>query len=188
VLLGTHPRDARWAVGEQVTTRLRWLDDPPVPAGLRTAVRATPLPDVDGRPWAQLVRAGDLVALREGDVRGGDLVLSGCLGVDAYLGLVGGLPVTAGVVRRVRVVHHRHDRGAAGWVRRPGHVRLTDVPDADPGRLRDDPSLVGGGKSPGGPLQFLSAEEYFRRAYDRLPARQWQAEGFLVDLDVAGPA
>jgi hypothetical protein len=157
----------------------------------RVGVRASTLLDFDGQPWAQLIEAGDLLAVREGHHRAGDVALDGCLGFDAFLRLIGELPLTVGIVRRVRVVHDLHDRGTDGWIRRPGALRLTDVPDASPERLRDDPSLYVSHppdwKPEPGTLMFLSPEEYFRLAYDRLPAEQWQARGFLVDLDVADP-
>ena len=35
-----------------------------------------------------------------------------------------------------------------------------------------------------GTMQILSPEQYFQMFRDRLPAEQWQARGFLVDLDV----
>jgi hypothetical protein len=95
VLLNTHPREATWSLGERVTTRLRWLDDPELPDDLvlhQVIVRASPLLDVDGHLWAQLLEAGDLLAVREGDHRDGAMVLDGCLGFDAYLGLIGYLP------------------------------------------------------------------------------------------------
>jgi hypothetical protein len=86
-------------------------------------------------------------------------------------------------------VHDRYNRGTDGWIRRPGDVRLTDVPDASPGRLCDDPPLTGSPLPDGhypepGTMQFLSPEQYVQMARDRLPAQQWQARGFLVDLDV----
>jgi hypothetical protein len=196
VLLNTHPREATWALGERVTTRLRWLDDPELPDDLvlhQVVVRVSALLDVGGRPWAQLVEAGGLLAVREGDHRDGQVTLDGCLGFDAFLGLIGELPSSVGVVRRVRVVHDLYDRGADGWIRRPGDVRLTDVPDASPGRLRDDPSLVGpplpdGYRPEPGTMRFLSPTQHFQMNRDRLPAQQWQARGFLVDLDITDPA
>ena len=85
-----------------------------------------------------------------------------------------------------------HDRGTGEWIRRPGAVRLTDVPDACPSHLRDDPSfdelMPDDGKPEPGTMQILSPEEYFRLARDQLPAEQWQARGFLVDWEVARPA
>ncbi|MCU7722613.1 hypothetical protein ODJ79_02685 [Actinoplanes sp. KI2] len=183
VALDTHPRDATWSVGERVTTRLRWLDDPQLPDDLvlrDVVVRAHPLLDADGRPWAQVVEAGGLRAVREGDHRGGVVTVGGCPGVDAGLGLIEALPVTTGVVRRVRVVHDRYDRGLDGWTRRPGDVRLTDVPDAGPERLRDDWSGAGTPPDPQagpGTLQFLSPEQYFRLSRDRLPAQRWEVRG-----------
>ncbi|GGN22384.1 hypothetical protein FHR83_005548 [Actinoplanes campanulatus] len=195
VLLDTAPRDTTWSLGEQVSTRLRWLDAPDLPEDLllhQIVVRAGTLLDVDGQPWAQLIEAGDLRAIREGDHRAGDVTLDGCLGFDAFLSIIGDLPVTVGIVRRVRVVHDLHDRGTSEWIRRPGGARLTDVPDACPTRLRDEPSF--GEPVPDdwepepGTLQIMSPEEYFRSAREHLPAEQWQARGFLVDLEVAGPA
>ncbi|MEU4420078.1 hypothetical protein AB0F81_05600 [Actinoplanes sp. NPDC024001] len=192
VLLDTSPRDTVWSLGERVTTRLRWLAEPDLPGDMvlrRVAVRASMLLTVEGQPWAQLIEAGDLRAVREGGTGAGDVTLDGCLGFDAFLRLIGELPVTVGVVRRVRVVHDLHDRGATEWIRRPGSVRLTDVPDACPTRLRDEPSL--GEPMPDdwepepGEVQILSPEEYFLLAREHLPAEQWQARGFLVDLDVA---
>jgi hypothetical protein len=123
VLLDAAPRDTRWSVGERISTRLRWLDDPDLPDGLtlhHVVVRAGTLLDAEGQPWAQLVAAGDLRAVREGDHRTGDVTLEGCLGFDAFLGIIGELPLTVGIVRRVRVVHDLHDRGAGEWIRRPG--------------------------------------------------------------------
>jgi hypothetical protein len=194
VLLNTHPRETPWSLGERVTTRLRWLDDPELPDDLllhQVVVRANTLLDADGRPWAQLVAAGDLLAIREGDHRDGEVTLDGCLGFDAYLGLIGELPSTVGVVRRVRVVHDRYDQGTDGWIRRPGDVRLTDVPDAAPGRLRDNPSFFDPPPDEGrlpkpGTLRFLSPMQHSQITGDRLPP-QWQARGFLVDLDIADP-
>jgi hypothetical protein len=186
VVLDPHPRDAAWSVGERVTTRLRWLDDPQLPDDLvlrEVVARAHPLLDVDGRPWAQVIEAGGLRAVREGDQRGGAVTLGGCLGVDAYLGLIDKLPATTGVVRRVRVLHDRYDRGLDGWTRGPGEVRLTDVPDAGPERLRDDRSDAGTPPEPGS-VRFLSPEQHFQLSRDRLPAQRWAARGFLVDLDV----
>lgn len=207
VLLDAHPRDTAWSLGERVSTRLRWLDAPDLPADLivrQVGVRASALPGADGRPWAQLVEAGGLVAFREGHQAAGHLVLDGCLGFDAFLPLIDGLPATVGTVRRVRMLHELHDRSPGGWIRRGGAPRLTDVPDAAPERLRDEPSpfdasdraahdaLDGAplGSAPrdpaSGAMVVLSPEEYLRLAYDRLPARQWQARGFLVDLETTG--
>ncbi|MFB9236256.1 hypothetical protein ACFFWC_11970 [Plantactinospora siamensis] len=194
VLLDAHPRAATWSLGERVTTRLSWLDHPELPDDLvlrQVVFRVSPLQDADGRPWAQLITAGDLLAVRAGDHRGGEVALDGCLGVDAYLGLIGDLPATTGVVRRVRVVHDLCDLDTEGWVRRPGHVRLTDVPDASPGRLRTDtsgadPAPPEQERVPGG-IRFLSPAQYAGRAGDRLTAPRWQPRGFLVDLDVPQP-
>lgn len=194
VLLDTAPRDTTWSVGERVSTRLRWLDAPDLPDDLalrQVVVRATTLLDFDRQPWAQLVKAGDMRAVRQGDHRTGDITLGGCLGFDDFLRLIGELPVTAGIVRRVRVVHDLHDRGVSEWIRRPGAVRLTDVPDACPTRLRDEPSFdeptPDHGEPEPGTMQMLSPQEYFHLARNQLPAEQWQARGFLVDLEVAGP-
>lgn len=195
ILLSADPRDTTWSLGDRVSTRLRWLDDPDLPDDLllhQVALRASTLTDFHGQPWAQLVEAGDLLAVRQGDHRGGAVTLDGCLGFDAYLGLIGELPATVGIVRRVRVVHDLHDRGTDRWIRRPGHVRLTDVPDACPERLRDDPSFFDPAppdwEPEPGTMQILSSEQYFQLVRDQLPAEQWQARGFLVDLDVADPA
>ncbi|MEV0900678.1 hypothetical protein [Actinoplanes sp. NPDC049802] len=152
----------------------------------RIVVRAGALPGFDGRPWAQLVEAGDLRAVREGDHRVGDVTLDGCLGFDAFLGIIGELPATVGIVRRVRLVQDLHDRGAVEWIRRPGDVRLTDVPDACPTRLCDDPMPDPRDPEPG-EMKIFSPETYFRAFREHLPAQQWQARGFLVDLDVADP-
>jgi hypothetical protein len=189
VLLDTAPRDTTWCLGERVSTRLRWLDDPDLPDDLvvhRIVAGAGPLLDLDGQPWAQLIEVGELRAVRDGDHPAGDVTLDGCLGFDAFLRTIDGLPVTVGVVRRVRIVHDLHDRGTTEWIRRPGGVRLTDVPDACPTRLSDEP-MPDDGESEPGTLQIFSPEEYFRLARDQLPAEQWQARGFLVDLEVAGP-
>jgi hypothetical protein len=192
VLLNTRPREATWwSLGERVTTRLRWLDDPELPDDLvlqQVVMQASTLLDVDGHPWAQLIEAGDLLAVRQGEHRAGEVTLNGCMGFDAYLGLIDELPSTVGVVRRVRIVHGLYDQGTDGWIRRPGDVRLTDVPDASPGRLCDDssfadPALPEGQPEPG-TMQFVSSEQYFRMTRDRLLAQQWQARGFLVDLDI----
>src|SRR5690242_17232028 len=132
VLLDTTPRDTAWSLGERVSTRLRWLDHPDLPDELvprQIAVRASTLLDADGQPWAQLIEAGDLRALREGEPRTGAVTLDGCPGFDAFLGVIGELPAAVGIVRRVRVIHDLHDRGTSEWIRRPGAVRLTDVPD-----------------------------------------------------------
>ncbi|BCJ44159.1 hypothetical protein GCM10010168_09720 [Actinoplanes ianthinogenes] len=195
VLLNTAPRDTPWALGERVSTRLRWLDDPDLPEDLvlhQRVVRASPLLDAGGQPWAHLVEAGDLRAVRDGDHRAGDVALDGCLSFDAFLRIIGDLPATVGIVRRVRVIHDLHDRGISEWIRRPGAVRLTDVPDACPSRLRDEPPLgepvPDDGDPAPGTLQIMSPEEYFSLAGDRLPAEQWQARRFLVDLEIAGPA
>ncbi|MBW6439231.1 hypothetical protein KZ829_36465 [Actinoplanes hulinensis] len=195
VLLDSAPRDTTWSLGERVSTRLRWLDAPDLPEDLvlqQTVVRAGTLLGFDGQPWAQLIGAGGLRAVREGDHRAGDVTLDGCLGFDAFLRIIDDLPVTVGIVRRVRVVHDLHDRGTSEWIRRPGGVRLTDVPDACPTRLRDEPSfgepMPDDGEPEPGTMRIMSPEEYFRLARDQLPAEQWQARGFLVDLEVAGPA
>jgi hypothetical protein len=191
-LLDAHPREDTWSLGERVMTRLRWLDDPELPDDLvlhQVVAQASPLFDLDGNPWAQLLERGDLLAVRRGDHRGGEVTLNGCLGFDAFLRLIGELPSTVGVVRRVRVVHDLYDRGTDGWIRRPWDVRLTDVPDAFPGRLCDDfsfaePLVPADGRHEPGTMQFLSASQHFRMTRDRLPAQQWQARGFLVDLDI----
>lgn len=195
VLLDASPRVTDWSLGERVSTPLRWLDAPDLPDDLvvrRAAARASALLDADGQPWAQLIEAGGLVAVREGHLTAGDVTLGGCLGLDAFLPLIGELPATVGTVRRVRVLHELHDKGPDGWIRRRGALRLTDAPDASPGRLRDDPPA---GDTPpseevpeAGTMMILSPEDYFSLAYDRLPAQQWQSRCFLVDLDVAGPA
>lgn len=195
VLLDTAPRDTVWSLGERVSTRLRWLDDPDLPGDLmhhQIVVRASALLGFDGQPWAQLIEAGNLRAVREGDHRAGDVTLDGCLGFDAFLGIIGELPTTVGIVHRVRVVHDLHDRGTSEWIRRPGAVRLTDVPDASPTRLRDEPSfdepMPDDCEPKPGTVQIMSRQEYFQLARDRLPAEQWQARGFLVDLDVNDPS
>jgi hypothetical protein len=194
VLLDTTPRDTVWSLGERVSARLRWLDAPDLPDDLvlhRVVARAGTLLDLDGQPWTQLIDAGDLRAIRDGDPRPGDVTLDGCLGFDAFPGIIGELPVTVGVVRRVRVVHDLHDRGTSEWIRRPGAVRLTDVPDACPTRLRDEPSLhepmPDDWEPEPGTVQLMSPEQYFQLVRDQLPVEQWQARGFLVDLDVADP-
>lgn len=163
------------------------LDTPDLPDDLvlrQVIAQARTLLGFDGQPWAHLVEAGGLRAVRPGAHPPGEVTLDGCLGFDAMLAVIGDLPATAGVIRRVRVVHDLHDRGPSGWVRRPGGVRLTDVPDASPARLREA-AMPGDGEPEPGTMRFLSPEEYFRLAGDRLPAEQWQARGFLVDLDVA---
>lgn len=192
VLLDTAPRDTVWSLGERVSTRLRWLDAPDLPDDLvlhQATARASTLLDFNGQPWAQLIEAGDLRAVREDDHWAGDVELDGCLGFDHFLGIIGELPSTVGVVRRVRVVHDLHDRGTSDWIRRPGAVRLTDVPDACPTRLRDEPSfdepMPDDWEPEPGTMQIFSPEEYFQLVRDRLPAEQWQARGFLVDLDIA---
>ncbi|MET8149634.1 hypothetical protein ACIBSW_23830 [Actinoplanes sp. NPDC049668] len=190
VLLDTAPRATTWSLGERVSTRLRWLDDPDLPNDQvlhQVFMRAGTMHDFDGQPWAQLIEAGDLRAVREGDHRAGDVTLDGCLGFDAHLRIIGELPVTVGIVRRVRLVQDLHDRGISEWIRRPGGVRLTDVPDACPTRLCDDPISDDWEPEPG-TTQFLSPEEHFRLTRDHLPAEQWQARGFLVDLDVTDPS
>jgi hypothetical protein len=198
VLLNTAPRDSIWSLGERVSTRLRWLHAPELPDDMvvhNVRARGSALIGGDGLPWAQLVEAGDLRAVREGHHSSGDVVLDGCLGVDAWLGTIGELPSTIGSVRRVQVLHQLHGRGAAEWIPCRGALRLTDVPDASPHRLRDDPSIDDDAdlekpqpEPEPGTMMFLSPEQYFRLAYDRLPAKQWQAQGFLVDLDVHHPA
>jgi len=195
VLLDTGPRDTTWSLGERVSTRLRWVDDPDLPDDLvlhQVVVRASTLLDIDEQPWAQLIEAGDLLAVRQGDHRTGDVTIDGCLGLDDFLGIIGELPVTVGIVRRVRVVHNLPDRGADGWIRRPRDVRLTDVPDARPARLCDDPSFAepmpDDWEPEPGTMQIVSPEEYFRLARDQLPEEQWQARGFLVDLEVTDPS
>ncbi|OJF14950.1 hypothetical protein [Couchioplanes caeruleus] len=195
LLNGCCPPDTIWALGERVETRLSWLEDPDLPADLvlhQVTVRAGTWLNANGQPWAQMIEAGDLRALRQGDHRSGDLVLDGCLIVDAYPALTGYLPLTAGVVRRVRLIQDLHEQGTDDWVRRPGGVRLIDVPDAGPDRFRDDPDL----SEPTPPdwepdpdtMRIFSPEQYYALARDRLPAEQWQARGFLIDLDVADPA
>jgi hypothetical protein len=195
VLLDTAPRDTTWSLGERVSTRLRWLDAPDLPEDLvlhQVVVRASALLDVDGKPWAQLIEDGDLRAVRDGDHQAGDVTLDGCLGFDAFLRIIGELPATVGVVRRVQLVQDLHDLGTSEWIRRPGGLRLTDVPDACPSRLRDEPSfdepVPDDWEPEPGTLQIMSPEEYFQLARDHLPAEQWQARGFLVDLEVAGLA
>ena len=112
------------------------------------------------------------------------------IGFSPVRALFGQPGATVTIVKpHIQIVQDLYDRGTGGWVRRSGDVRLTDVPDACPGRLRDDPSVAGsplpdGYHSELGTMQFLSPEQYFQTYRDRLPAQQWQARGFLVDLDV----
>lgn len=191
VLLNADPLAASWSLGERVSTRLRWLDHPDLPADLalrQVGVRASMLTGADGQPWAQLIEAGGLRAVRDGHHGAGHLTVDGCPGYDDFLRLIGELPVTVGIVRRVRVLHALHDRGTDGWIPRPGTLRFTDVPDASPERLRDDPDLdepqAPQCEHEPGSMVWLSADEYYRLAYHQLPAEQWQGQGFLVDLDV----
>ena len=89
-MLRSDPRDTSWSLGERVSTRLRWLDRPGLPEDLvlrQVAVRASALLGADGRPWAQLVEAGALRAVRDGHLATGRLTLDGCLGFDAFLPL-----------------------------------------------------------------------------------------------------
>src|SRR3954447_9671085 len=96
VLLGTEPRDTAWSLGERVSARLRWLDAPELPDDVllhRVAARASALIDAHGRPWAQLVETGGLRAIRESHLAAGHITLDGCLGFDAFLRVLGDLPV-----------------------------------------------------------------------------------------------
>ncbi|MFI5493468.1 hypothetical protein [Actinoplanes sp. NPDC051859] len=112
-----------------------------------------------------------------------DVTPEGRLGEAHFMAVLGTSPVTEGVVRRVRLVQDLHDRGTEEWVRRPGETRLIDLPDAGPGGLRDDPQLD---EDPDlDSLEIFSPEEYFRLVRDRLPEQQWQARGFLIDLEVS---
>lgn len=186
VWLGSTPLDPPWSVGDRVVTRLRWCDDPDLPDHLalrKVRVRATVLRGADEQPWAHLVEADGLVAVRSGHHTSGEITISGCLSYDDLLRIVGDMPSTTGVVRRIRVVSYLYDRGADGWVRRPDAPRLTDVPDASPARLSDGPPPEARAPSTGS-FVFLSPEQHFQLARDRLPPQQWQAHGFLIDLEV----
>ena len=91
--------------------------------------------------------------------------------------------MTSGVVHRIRVVLRLHDRGVDRWIRRPGAVRLHDVPDAAAKRLSDDRPTTVSAPAPGTHV-FLSPEQYFARYRDHVPPQRWQAHGFVVDVEV----
>jgi hypothetical protein len=187
VLLGSEPMATPWSVGDLVAARLRWCDNPNLPDDMvmrDVDMRAEVLRDGDGRPWADVVRAGAIAAARPGRKEAGEVRISGCLAYDAFLQSTDQVPVTSGVVRRVRVVLTLHDRGTHGWVPRAGAVRLREVPDTAVEGLRGEPPPTA---TAPGVLAFLSPEQYFDRYRDQLPARQWQARGFVVDLAVPPP-
>ena len=69
VLLGSEPMATPWSVGDLVTARLRWCDSPNLPDDMvmrDVDMRAEVLRDGDGRPRAQVVRAGAIAAARPG--------------------------------------------------------------------------------------------------------------------------
>ncbi|MEV6597928.1 hypothetical protein AB0M36_13770 [Actinoplanes sp. NPDC051346] len=190
VLLDACPCDTPWAVGKRVSTPLRWIHDPELPDDLvlrETVVRSSPLRNVFGEQWANLITSGDLRAVLQGDYRTGEVTLDGCLAHDTFFEGLSDLPVTVGVVRRIRLVQYLYDRGAEDWVRRPVGPRLIDVPDTDD--LPDDPPLFDAEPTPPdwepepGTMRLFSPEEWFRLVRDKLPEEQWQARGFLVDLE-----
>lgn len=177
ILLVSAPIETPWSLGDQIATRLRWCDAPNLPGDVvmhQVRACATVLIGGDGQPWAQLIEAGALVAARPGRGQTGEITISGCAGYDVYLQSVDQVPATVGIVRRLRVIMDLHDRGSDRWIPRPGALRMIDVPDASPTRLRDDPSLDD--RAPPdyqpapGSLQLLSPEQYFARFRDRLPA------------------
>ena len=191
VLVGTVPMADPWSVGDQVSVPLRWRDDPDLPDDLQLRgipFHADVLTDEDG-PWAQLLSAGGVTAVRTGQVRTGAVRLSGCLEYD-QLSQWEQIPRTTGTVRRVRVVQNLYDRGPDRWVPVPGVRRLPDVAATAPQFLRDDPP--GPEADPDeepdpATLRFMSMAEYFALARDHLPPQQWQATGFLADLEVPHP-
>ena len=177
-----------WLPGAAVSARLSWCDTPDLPGELllrRAGLRATALIGGDGRPWAQLVRAGGLVAVRPGHRSAGAVLLDGCLTYEVYRQSAGWLPATTGTVRRVRAVLRLHDRGEDRWIPRPQATRVIDVPGTGPTHLHDDPAPED--EPVPGSMVLLSPEQYFAMSRERLPAQQWQALGFLVDLDVPAP-
>jgi hypothetical protein len=186
VLLGSEPRLAPWSVGDLMTARLTWCDSPDLPDEMvlrDVDVHADVLRSVDGQPWAHLVRVGTVAAARAGRHEAGEVRISGCPAYDAYLQSNDQVPVTSGVVRRIRVVLRLHDRGVDRWIPRPGAVRVHDVPDTAANRLSDDRPTAATAPDPGTHV-FLSPEQYFARDRDHLPPRQWQAHGFVVDVEV----
>jgi len=192
VFIDTEPMVDAWSVGQRVGAPLRWCDGLDLPDDLTVrdvAARARLLYGADGQPLGQLLTAAGVTAARTGRTDTGPIRVSGCLYFDRHFHAVGGqVPPTVGVVRQVRVVLHLHERGAESWIRRPGVTRTIDVPDTSAERLRDDPDPIDrppdGEVSAPGSLIFLSTTHYRRLHGDRLPARQWQARGFLVHLDV----
>jgi hypothetical protein len=161
VLTGSAPVGV-WSIGDRVMVRLSWCDAPGLPA--EVAVRDVPasarfLRTPDGEPWAQVVSSGDFAAVRltwDGD----DVLVSGCATIDAYLMNQPDVPLTAGIVRRIRLVEHLRDKGETGWVRRPGSTRLTDVTSTGSAESPPPP--------PDGKLVLLSAEQHFALARDTL--------------------
>jgi hypothetical protein len=169
-----------WSAGDHVEIRLRWRDDPALPAELSlhdVPMRASTLRAADGVAWAQLVTSGALSAARTGHEQPGDLRLNGCLTYESYEQWEQ-VPVTAGTIRRIRVLELLHDRGDDFWVPRPDAYRLVDeVPGGDPEPAGDDTQVPEG-------VVLLSPEEYFVRARHLLPETEWQPQGLLIDLEV----
>ena len=193
VLVDREPMDPVWRAGLQVSIPLVWRDDLHLDELLLRDVEfeVTALPGGPSAP-VQLVRRGRFVAARRTDDAdaAGLVRLSGLPAWDRYAFLVlPPFPSTSGVIRRVQVVHRLHDRREDRWSPVAGSLRVLDVADTSPTRLRPDPpnppmtrAATG---TPATRNRVLSMSQYLREYGDRLPAQQRQAVGFLAQLDVA---
>lgn len=191
VLLVPWALDRSWRVGDEVTVTLDWRD-----AGEgfdelalhEVELEVGPLPLPEGWPPWQLLSSGGFRAVRrveDGQAFGRHRFS----GLAVYEPLARRDPATTGVVRRLQVVHRLHDRMETSWRPVPEALRVVDVEEAAPALLSEDPPLMRHPPSeerPPGPLRFMTQEQYLREAGHLLPRQQWQAVGFLVQLDVPG--
>lgn len=184
--------DRRWRVGDEVAVTLDWRDvgkadvlDGLALHDVELEVAALPVPE--GWPAWQLLSAGGFRAVRRIE-DGQPFGRHRFSGLACYEPLARHDPATTGLVRRLQVVHRLHDRMASSWRPVAGALRTVEVEEAVPELLAEDPPLTRERPSeepPQGPLRFMTEEQYLREHGDRLPRQQWQAVGFLAQLEVA---
>lgn len=192
VLVDPEPLAHPWRVGDRVTVTLDWWDaDDPDDLGQLALhdveLEVAPLPLPPGWPTWQLLSSGGFRAVRrtEDGLPTGRHRFSG---LAYYERRARSDEAITGVVRRLQVVHRLHDRLESSWRPVPGALRIADTEETAPSLLRRDPSPMTErptGERPPGPLRFMTQQQYLREHGDRLPPQQWQAVGFLAQLEVA---
>lgn len=66
-------------------------------------------------------------------------------------------------------------------------VRTSVVPNTSGEHaLLDDPPRIRKGPLPTGGLEFMSTRQYEQRFPDRVPARQWRSQGFVLLIRAGG--